>query len=582
MWVFKNEKFNKLDFLLGGFLFVFLWTYLFLRANFVDLIHDEIASKWIYMIRWNYLPYEGYIDANNHFVNSFLGGLFYRIFNSYDAGIIRLGSLISFPLYFFSTYSLSRFFQLKSAFYLLVTALLCSAFLIEYFALARGYGISLAFMLLASSQTLIFLKDQLKWRLGLISLGWTIAIYSNLTLLPVALFSLVFLMAYLINFKSYKQLLILAVPILPVLYAIKYSFYLKEIGKLYYGAQDGFFTTTVHSLTPYLWNVTANWLDMLVVVLSLFIFGFFVLSLKKERTVFSPRVFLPLLFVIAIINIFAQNILLGINFPEDRAALYLVVLFLGSLAFTFDHFRLHKLSVSVAVVLLFLFVGDLNLRYSKFYTMDHYDAELVNKISVAVQGIPPVIGARKKSIINDLALTKHLPLKAYQMCEGEQDTLADYILIEEGNRPTISNLYESVHTDQISNVSLWKRKQLLNRTLVDSLNFNEFSTNNEFFEFYTTVNPFPVFVRCSGTLENWNVLNNVVLVVTSDRPGSVLQYDGVNFSESTFINENKEVTFDFTVCIPNYPGKEVNKVYLWNRDQLKIDGNFQFEIYQVK
>jgi hypothetical protein len=582
LWSFENQKFNKWDFLTAGLLLVFLWTYLFLRANTVDLIHDEIVSKWVYMLQWNFLPYEGYIDANNHFTNSFIGGLCYRIFNSHSMGIIRLGNVLTFPVYFFSVYSFSHLFKFKGAFYLLVASLLCSAFLIEYFALARGYGLSLAFLLLACSQTILYLKLKSNFRLWVIAFAWLLAVYSNLTLVPFALFSLVFLMIYLIKQRLFKQTIVLILPVLPILYAVQYSLHLKDAGKLYYGTQNGFFETTIHSLTPYLWNVNTIWFDVLLVILSLCILGFYLFQLKKTRDVFTPKGFLPLLFFIAIGNVFTQHILLGINFPEDRAVLYLVIFFLGSLSFLFDHAKIQFVSYGLIALVVFVFGADINLKYSKFYTMDHYDTEFYTKIPAAIMGIPPSTGARKKAIGNEISRLNHFPLRAFQTAKKETDTLMDYIIIEEDRRPSISKLYKGIHTDPVSNVTLWERRKFLKRVKIDSTQ-SVISNKNEFLEFYNDAQEYSVFVRLKGQLSDWNISKQVFLVFTIETgKNKSMAYETVNLSEGTFISKDQTISFDFTATFPAQVKGNISKLYLWNPEKVQVDGNFEIEIYQIK
>ena len=94
------QKKDSSESLLVGALFVFLWVYLIIRANTVFYVHDEIVTKWAYMISWNPFPYQGYIDANNHFLNSLLGGLFIRLFKSDSMWVVRLPNILSFPLFF--------------------------------------------------------------------------------------------------------------------------------------------------------------------------------------------------------------------------------------------------------------------------------------------------------------------------------------------------------------------------------------------------------------------------------------------------------------------------------------------------
>ena len=141
------RKLSNPDLLIPVLLFTILWVYLIIRAAIVPPVSDEVVTKWSYMISWNPWPYHGYIDANNHFLNSLLGGLFIRLFNSDNLLIVRLPNLLAFPLYFWSAFSFRIYITRKINFYLLLILLTFSTFIIEFFGIARGYGISMALLL---------------------------------------------------------------------------------------------------------------------------------------------------------------------------------------------------------------------------------------------------------------------------------------------------------------------------------------------------------------------------------------------------------------------------------------------------
>lgn len=145
-----GKKFNNEQLLLAA-IFVLLWAYIIVRAFTVFFIHDEIVTKWCYVIDWNAFPNQGFVDANNHFLTSFLAGLFVRLFDSESMFIMRLGSVLAFPIYFWSIYRLKPLFRQKWNFYGLLIGLVCATFLIEFFSLARGYGLSLAFFVFCSN-----------------------------------------------------------------------------------------------------------------------------------------------------------------------------------------------------------------------------------------------------------------------------------------------------------------------------------------------------------------------------------------------------------------------------------------------
>ena len=80
-------------------LFVFLWGYLWLRAIYTQLTHDETATFFRYIQPGLFMPYAHELSANNHILNSILSYFFYSVFGV-SPMVLRLANLLAFPLYF--------------------------------------------------------------------------------------------------------------------------------------------------------------------------------------------------------------------------------------------------------------------------------------------------------------------------------------------------------------------------------------------------------------------------------------------------------------------------------------------------
>ena len=123
--------------------------FLLFRAQALSFTHDE-ALTYLHAIRPGIgrLFAFGYPNANNHLLNSALGWASYRIFGHAEWAL-RLPNVLAFGVFVFAAYRLlSR--RLRPA--LVVPGLLlvvCNPFQLDFFALCRGYGLALAFTLLA-------------------------------------------------------------------------------------------------------------------------------------------------------------------------------------------------------------------------------------------------------------------------------------------------------------------------------------------------------------------------------------------------------------------------------------------------
>ncbi|NRA13208.1 MAG: hypothetical protein HRT57_14775 [Crocinitomicaceae bacterium] len=574
----------RLELILVWALFIFLWIYLIIRANSVFFTYDEILTKWNYMIPWNYIPREGLIDANNHFINTFLGGLFIRLFNSDDLWIVRLPNLLAFPVYFWSIYGLRHFFNKKINFYGLLITLIGTAFVIEYFALARGYGISMAFLALALQQTFMYVKHVKKKYLIVALLAWIVAIFSNLTLIPIFLFAIFYFSIFIVRNTSKRWLIATLISLAPVAYLIEYSFELSSLGKLYLGSTKGFIETTIHTITPHLWGRTSFWLDLALIALTLFILISLFILAWRQKNLFKPKFIFPIFLAVGILNIFAQNILLGINFPQDRAALYLVVLFFGGLFFAIDYWKNKWGAYPIILITIAFFIKQFGFETSIIFRYEHFGQQLLTSIPEKISGNPASVGSSMDSpMAREMIRSKKLPFRSLQMANTKADTLLDYIIAKERHRPGILNLYHPIYTDKYSNYVLFKRNHFLKRVKKDEVE-EHFDNDHEFNRIYKDSLKNPHYLRCSGTLENMDVSQKTMLVFTASNAESTVRFytQNILLNKYTILNNDGSIEFDFGIVMNDYPKAELLTVFVWNVDHVQVKGEIKLEIFDFE
>jgi hypothetical protein len=582
-----KESINRLrrdkEFLIFFGIFLLLWIYVIIRVNTVFYIYDEIHTKWIYMVEWNYLPYSGYIDANNHFLNSFLGGLFIRLFNSDAMWIVRFPSMLAFPIYFWAIYGFRHHFQHKINFYAFASLFLFSAFLLDYFGLARGYGLSIAFLILAFQQMMSYFTGKKRLNVLGIVISWLGAVFANLTLLPFAMAAMVFILIFQVNKKKYAHILPILISLIPIIYLVKYSFHLKEIGKLYYGGQDGFFTDTVHSLTPYLWDTKSIYLDILLIFLFLVIVVITSIRFFKERKLFDPKILFSLFLILAVVNILAQHYILDINFPEDRSALYLIVFFFGALPFAIDRLENKRIAVPFIAIPVVFFLVHLNFSHSVFFFYEHFDEKLLTSMEEDVNGIPPSSGGRFWNMDNELSRTNNLPSRALQEMYFPADTILDYLITTKGLLPDyVENMYSEKYFDNISTLTLYERKQFLNRKKVNE-QITAIGGINEYYTLWEAKSDKAHYIRLSGYLKDMNIFRKSLIIFNSEsNDRSIIHYSNYfNLIESRPIDENGSLHFDFTIALNDFPDSTNQIVFYWNPNKFEINGEIKAEIYEI-
>jgi hypothetical protein len=122
-------------------------------------------------------------DANNHILNSILAGISHK-YLGYSAFSIRLPNLLSFLLYAFFVYKIGEKLKQNLSQWGFYMGMLFPIYFIQFFALSRGYGMSMAFLIGSIYYTLnLYSKKSLtSFSLGIFCL--LLGVYANMAILP--------------------------------------------------------------------------------------------------------------------------------------------------------------------------------------------------------------------------------------------------------------------------------------------------------------------------------------------------------------------------------------------------------------
>ncbi|MBL4707658.1 MAG: hypothetical protein JKY48_04370 [Flavobacteriales bacterium] len=513
------------------------------------------------MLDWNPFPYKGYIDANNHFLNSLLGGFFVRLFNSEAMWVCRLANVLIFPVFYWSVVGFRKFFKEKSSYLLLLVSLTCTVFLLDFFSLARGYGLAWGFLLLALISTANYIENKLFKSLAWAVMSWILCVYANLSLITVSLIGMTLLQVLSIQQRKRGQIILIASSFILLSGAIYYALFLQEIGKLYLGNESDFIATTLHNLSTLLFSIEHLSIDIVVVSV------FALVIIKCTKSIYNNRfeikvnhlfyIFLSL----SVLAIFAQNFLLSVNFPEDRSATFLVIFFYGSISFLIDQARFKRISQAISSILFLFFIAQVNLTHTRTYYYEHMDKELISLIPPLTEGIPTSTGGRFWSMDNELIKVEKLPAYTFQLSGFREDTLTDYIIHLPELRPFIEKVYSKIHEDQISGLALYKRKEFLKRRKLYGFG-KGVNSKQEYIQLHKEPIVTPCFIRITGNLNELDFYDqmNVVLVAQDSLSGK--DYFGKAFSllERIAADETGNISFDFTYTIKKSP-KQTNLKY---------------------
>jgi hypothetical protein len=192
---------------------LFLFGYEADRAARVALTYDEATTYRDY-IAPGPLACLRFDSANNHFLNSVLAKLFSLLAGTSEF-VLRLPNLLAFAVYLlFSFLILDRFVKRKVVAVGGFILLSANPYVLDFFSLCRGYGLSLAFLVASLYFLFSFLEDaprpepgsyrNLRYSLVAASL----AVLSNFTLLDVylGLCAIVFCLFVLQNLKARREM----------------------------------------------------------------------------------------------------------------------------------------------------------------------------------------------------------------------------------------------------------------------------------------------------------------------------------------------------------------------------------------
>ncbi len=333
--------------------------YLALRAWWVPVTNDE-AYTLLYFVQLNQLiPFFGAKwSANNHLLNTLLCSLTNKL--GFDHIFwFRLPNVVAFSLFSYVMFKVGNLIKQRPLRWLFWGSLFSIQFLLDFFALARGYGLSIAFLFAGLYQTYLYIYTDQKWNFKA-SLLMALALTANLGLLNIYLICVT--LPWLFTFKKsaklagiLQTLLQLSVMVPFVLIALE----LKNQNQLYFGTQAGLLEQ-MGSLLTALFYIKSSFGEGIalviftaptVMLLSLAIRNRSLLSTAKPFVLFTT------LFSLNYLAHIIQWKIFGVNLPVERAFLLTLCLFTVSFFLALDvlFYKKPKLQWFVIPMSIFIF-----------------------------------------------------------------------------------------------------------------------------------------------------------------------------------------------------------------------------------
>lgn len=480
----KTEAFGRTEKNVAIGLFGILWLYLFFKAAVLPVLHDELATYFYYIQPNSYIPPFAHWDANNHILNSLFGSISYQIFGNSPLAL-RLPNVLSFFYLAYAAFHLAGRIRSATIRWGMLLALTTAPYLIEYIVECRGYGMSIGLFLMAGLHfgRLIELKQ---FKFAYLSLTFLFfATAANLTLIIPSLIIIVLIIYFWLftQFKSKQkktitQLFLFGIACLPFLYLIGFSLALKHRGALYYGGDTGLYDITISSLSYYFLGHYNLIVSLLITLLFAGILGYIlhqIITVKLWLGKFTVTALFPSILIATILSILFLSNFMAVNFPEDRAGMYLFFLFILSTGFVLDELSsknkwLQWIGLSffyIPFTLLFhlnpaipIFSAQERTSPTLFEIVADYEHDF--KFPTTVGGYKTqefcwyYLNGRKGSKEGKLHTNFHIGLDAdFQLVRN--GTISDSILY---------NYYQPIATDEKTALTLFERKKKLPKTLI--------------------------------------------------------------------------------------------------------------------
>ena len=382
-------------------LFAFLLVYVIIRAYILTFTHDESLSFTIVegSDNWKY-------TANNHLLNTFLMSWSNSLFGNSEFSL-RLPNVLAFILYLTGCFYLFKTTKSNWLLFFGLTMVLLNPFLIEFFSLARGYGLSLAFMMISIFFLLrngnhytsfsLLIKD-----LAFASLFASLALYANLGMINFYISLLiVFMLKYVVfkwkqgkNLRSDLQFAgVLIASFIPIYWGMSRLLQLKAAEQLYYGEHsimkgaDSLINASMYVLED---NVVMIAIVKIVVVLFLFAGVFYIIRQKKYD---GPLFVISLLIMFLTLGLFLEHHLFGAKYPVERTALFFIpilALFIYHLLLDVESTLPKKymltLIVCLTVPMCINFIAGSNFTHTKTWSYDKHTKDAVTLIEEKSKG----------------------------------------------------------------------------------------------------------------------------------------------------------------------------------------------------
>ena len=560
----------------------------------MGIFHDEFLTFYFYITSGVIYPPEAHLDANNHFLNSQLSRWTFQLFVSSPLAI-RLPNVLAYPFYYYAAFGIAGRFKPKFVRWSLALSIVMCAFIFEYFAMCRGYGLSMMFLLTAMYNVVLLIETKHPKHIVHVAILLWLGVAANMTVMPYALLIFIFmgLHTLIYDFKKERKRFFVKLGLMAILGATflihaKWSFEMRDAGILVHGALDSMYEITVKSVAmhnfgkPYLFPVILVYVIFWAAALLLIIKPIIQKSLKY---LFSADGFLIYMLISSVTLLFLMAKLMEINYPQNRTGMHLVVFLFGALAALAAAGYKKRKWMQFSSVLLLFFPLQFIYYYDPADSLNFDGARHSDELYEFVADIehdfkfPLTISSRgfqqMPICYGNYRFDKGLSSPSFvNFPQLESDLIfkepSDYV----PQIDSIYQLYDSVYYDPYINMTCFKRKEYLNRKLIKTVEIPPIeNTNTEYLTFMKiesdSLNGEAIFMGVELTLkaEHKPFKSRIVVAVDRTEEPRNLHYDFIELDWMSNSYDGEQNNVFHGTLINRVPQKgESVAIYLWNTD----------------
>ena len=378
-----------------------LFVYVFLRALLMSITRDESYTFLEFVLPGYWLPHV-YTDisANDHLLNTWLAILTNSLFGSSELSL-RIPNVLAFIMFLYFCFRFTEETENTILAICVFIILTFNPYLLDFFSVARGYGLSIAFTMGNLYFFYRWLKERAAFKFAVYSILFaSIAVLANFTLLNV--FFLILASEFLLlvfssneTSKIKKLGLLFIFPVALLSFITPVLLHLKAGGSFNvqnFGGDKGLWGDTFETLIYKLFyqHISFAFAEEIFAAIGILLFIIclaIILKNKNDRSGLLLMRFLLLSLVFLICFIYLLHFLTGAQFPRDRTGLFFVP-FITLLLVTFLQWLVQAskigiyLSVLISLLCLVHFTRSANLLYALEYRDDAFikrSAEFIKK-----------------------------------------------------------------------------------------------------------------------------------------------------------------------------------------------------------